>query len=377
MKRSVGHDNLSDNPIFVAYPALKGKIHHVRLGNYPTPVDRLKGLEKKLNTKNLYIKREDISSDLYGGNKLRKLEFLLADAKARNFKYTITVGYAGSNHTLATAVFAKKLGLMPISFHLPQPNARYVRKNLLYQQRIGTELHQYRRISTGALCLPLISLRCLFKSGRPAYYIPAGGSNPLGVIGTASALFELARQIEKSVFPKPDFIYLPTGSAGTTAGIALGVKALGLDIKVRGVSVSPVEYSGFENVKKHFDDAVKLLRKCDPKFPDVRITEEDVEIIPGYLGSGYARFTEKGMDAVRLIKESDDIRLEGTYTGKAMAAMIDHASTGRLTGKTTLFWNTYNSYDFADMIADVDYRSLPKSYHPYFEKGFQPLEIED
>ena len=143
------------------------------------------------------------------------------------------------------------------------------------------------------------------------------------MVGTASALFELSDQIEEGVLPKPDLIYLPTGSAGTTAGIALGIKALGLGIKVRGIAVSPPEYSGFESVKKHFNDAKGLLMKCDPSFPDVEITEDDVEIVDGYLGRGYARFTEVGMDAVRLINISDKVQLEGTYTGKAMAGLMD------------------------------------------------------
>ncbi len=376
MNGSEIYDNAGKNPIFVAYTALQGKIPHVSLGNYPTPVDRLKGLEKALKQKALFIKREDMSSDLYGGNKLRKLEFLLADAVAKNFKHTVTFGYAGSNHTLATAIFANKLGLRPISMHLPQPNARYVRKNLLYQKLLDVEMHQYGGIPTLFCAFVLNSIKHLVISGRTPYFIPAGGSNALGVIGTASALFELSDQIEEGVLPKPDLIYLPTGSAGTTAGIALGIKALGLDIKVRGVAVSPPKYSGFESVKKHFNDANGLLMKCDPSFPDVKITEDDVEIVDGYLGRGYARFTEVGMDAVRLIKISDKVQLEGTYTGKAMAAMIDHASRGEFDGKVVLFWNTYNSHDFSDKIERVDYRTLPKSYHPYFERDFQPLEIE-
>ncbi|MBN1572188.1 MAG: pyridoxal-phosphate dependent enzyme [Deltaproteobacteria bacterium] len=377
MNGSETHYNAKKNPIFAAHPALGGKIHHVSLGNYPTPVDRLEGLERALKQKGLFIKREDLSSVLYGGNKLRKLEFLLADAVAKHFKHTVTFGYAGSNHTLATAIFAKKLGLSPISIHLPQSNARYVRKNLLYQKLLNAELHQYGGIPTLFSAFLLISIKRLLTSGRIPYYIPAGGSNALGVVGTASAVFELSDQIMDGVLPKPDLIYLPTGSAGTTAGIALGIKALGLDIKVRGVAVSPSDYSGLENVKRHFNDAKRLLMKCDPTFPDVQITGDDVKIVEGYLGDGYARFTEKGMDAVRLLKISDKVQLEGTYTGKAMAAMIDHASRGELDGKRVLFWNTYNSHDFTDLIKDVDYRTLPKSYHPYFERDFQPLEIED
>ena len=373
--KNMTSENKYLNPIFNAYPLLKGKIPHVSLGNYPTPVDRLTGLEKALKTKNLFIKREDKSSDLYGGNKLRKLEVLLADAKAKKYKSTITVGYAGSNHTLATAVFGGKLGLKAISLHLVQPNSRYVRKNLLYQQHLDAELHQQKGVPALASVMALLFIKSILTTGRPPYYIPAGGSNALGVIGTTSAIFELAHQIEAGLSPKPDLIYLPTGSAGTTAGIALGIKALGLDIKIRGISVSPRSYSGFKNVEEHFDNAVQHLRKCDPSFPDIHVSEDDVEIVPGYLGPGYAHFTKKGMDAVRLIKKSDNIDLEGTYTGKAMAALIDDASSGKLKGKTVLFWNTYNSHDFSDTIKDVDYKGLPKCYHTYFENDFQPLEI--
>jgi D-cysteine desulfhydrase len=267
--------------------------------------------------------------------------------------------------------------LKPISIHLVQSNARYVRKNLLYQKRLNAELHQYGGIPTLLCALILITIKRLAISGRTPYYIPAGGSNALGVVGTASALFELSNQIEEGALPRPDLIYLPTGSAGTTAGIVLGIKALRLDIKVRGVAVSPPEYSGFESVESHFNDAKELLMKFDPTFPDVEIDKGDVEIVDGYLGRGYARFTEKGMDAVRLLKISDKVQLEGTYTGKAMAAMIDHASAGKFDGKRVLFWNTYNSHDFTDLIKDIDYRTLPKDYHPYFERDFQPLEIKD
>ncbi len=365
------------HPLFSAYPKLEGKLPYIKLGNYPTKTERLSGLEGELGIKNIFIKRDDMCSDLYGGNKVRKLEFLLAEAKEKKARYTISVGYAGSNQTLASAVFAKKLGIKPISMHLPQRNARYVRKNLLYQKLLGAELHHYPNIPSIYIGLGVLSVKCLLKSGRLPFVIPPGASNPKGVIGVCGGIFELFTQIGQGLLPKPDLIYVPLGSCGTVAGLLLGIKALGLDIKIVAVAVAGRIYNNFDEIKRLFDGARKILVGLDPSFPDVKLDEKDVEINYDYLGDGYAKFTKEGMDAVRLVKKSDGIDLEGTYTGKAMACLIGDAKKGILSGKTTLFWNTYNSVDFKEKIRDIDYKTLPKIYHRYFEEDYQPLEIRD
>ena len=347
------------------------------LGLFPTPVERLTGLEGMLPAGDLFIKRDDRSSDAYGGNKVRKLEFILAEALKRKKRHTVTFGYAGSNHSLAVAVFAKRLGLEPISLHIPQPNAKYVRKNLLLQASLGTELRHYPNLPSIYLGTVLIIGKCLLTTGKLPFIIPPGGSNEVGMLGMVGAVFELQGQIDDGLLPEPDLLYVPLGSCGTAAGIALGVKALGWKTRIRAIRVSGRKEASFRTVRKLFDGTAKRLGRLLPEFPDVTLGEEDFEVYQEYLGQGYAHFTKEGMEAVRRLQESDGLRLEGTYSGKAMAALIDDGRKGKLAGKVTLFWNTYNSVDFEDKIERIDFRRLPREYHAYFTQEDQPLEIRE
>ncbi len=358
-----------------AYQQLMGRIPYARLGTFPTPVERLSGLEGTLRTSDLFIKRDDKSSNEYGGNKVRKLEFLLAEALAKKKKYTITFGYAGSNHSLAVAVFAKRLGLEPISLHIPQPNAAYVRKNLLFQEFLGAELHHYSNMASIYVGTILVFIKCFLKTGKLPYIIPPGGSNVVGMMGMLGAALELQEQVDQGLVPEPDLLHLPLGSCGSAAGIALGMKALGWKTRIKAVRVSERKGSDLRTVRALFDGAARRLDRLLPSFPAVELGEGDFEVYEGYLGDGYAHFTEEGMDAVKRIVESDGIKLDGTYSGKAMAALIDDAREGKLENKVTLFWNTYNSVDFGNKIRGVDFHRLPRAYHAYFTDDDQPLEI--
>jgi 1-aminocyclopropane-1-carboxylate deaminase/D-cysteine desulfhydrase-like pyridoxal-dependent ACC family enzyme len=362
------------NPLLAAYPGLSDRIPHCDFGTYPTPVERLTGLENELGIKRLYIKRDDKSSDVYGGNKVRKLEFILGDALKKKASHTIAFGYAGSNFTLAAAVFAKKVGIDPISIHLPQQNARYIGKNLLYQKLIGAELHEFPGTAAVVIGTLVISARCLVTTGKLPYVIAAGGSSPLGVIGGMSGVFELKQQIEAGRAPVPDVIYVTIGSSGTAASLALGVKAAGLPTKVIAVRVSDLQYASFPKAKELADAAARILARCEPAFAGLTLTEADLTVVHDCIGPGYACFSEDGMSAVRLFRKTG-IELDGTYTGKTAAAMIHAAHSGDLKDKTVLFWNSYNSVKIEQKTKGVDYRTLPKRYHRYFETPYQPLEI--
>ena len=133
-------------PLFEHYHLLAHKLPYVSLGEFPTPVQKLNQLGRQLGLDNLFIKRDDLSGKVYGGNKIRKLEFLLGDALRIGAKEVLTFGSAGSNHALATAIYARQLGLKSISMLVPQPNAHYVRRNLLMSYHCGAELHLYSNI---------------------------------------------------------------------------------------------------------------------------------------------------------------------------------------------------------------------------------------
>ncbi len=358
----------------MAYEQLKQRIPFVPLGEFPTPVERLTGLEEALGRSRIYIKRDDRTSKEYGGNKVRKLEFLLAEALSKGKKQTVTFGYAGSNHSLAVAVFATRLGLKPISLHIPQPNAAYVRKNLLLQARLGTELHHYRNMVSIYAGTALVVLKCFFKTGKLPYVIPPGGSNVVGTVGMVGAVLELQRQIDQGLMPEPDVIYVPLGSCGSAAGIALGAKALGWKATLKAVRVSERKGADAKTARALFSLAARTLKRHLPAFPAVEFSGEDFDVNEDYLGDGYAHFTKEGVEAVKLAEEADGIKLDGTYTGKTMAALIDDARRGRLARKVTLFWNTHNSVDFTHRIEGIDFKTLPSAYHRYFIEEDQPLE---
>ncbi len=361
-------------PLFEHYPLLGEKLPYVSLGEFPTPVEKLDRLGEDLGLGQLYIKRDDLSGKVYGGNKVRKLEFLLGDALRAKVKELVTFGFVGSNHALATAVYAKEVGLKSISMLMPQPNAQYVRRNLLMSHYCDAELHQHRNMRLLYLGTLYQGVRHKLEAGRLPQVVPPGGSSALGTIGYISAAFELKEQITDGKLPEPDRIYVAMGTMGTAVGLILGLRAAGLKSNVIPVAIVPEEFGSATKAVKLFEETNSLLRSLDASFPSFELSENDIDLRPGFLGKGYAHFTEEGMEAVARIKKAEGIKLDGTYTGKTLAALVCDAEKQDLSDQVVLFWNTYNSRDFSEVIAAVDYRELPRCFHRYFEEEVQPLD---
>jgi len=365
-------------PLFEYYPPLEDKLPYVSLGEFPTPVQKLDRLGEDLGINNLYIKRDDLSGKVYGGNKIRKLEFLLGNALRTGVKEVLTFGGAGSNHALATAIYAQQVGLKSISMLIHQPNAHYVRHNLLMSHYCGAELHLYPNIPViMPLTTPLVAyqlLRHRLKYGRSPQVIPTGGSSPLGVIGFVNAAFELKEQIMKGEMPEPDYIYVAAGTTGTAVGLMLGLRAANLKSRVISVRVTGENLANSTKMVKLIRRTNYLLHSLDMSFPELEFSEVDTDFRHNFFGQQYALFTKEGMEAVNRMKESEGIKLDGTYTGKAFAALIDDVNKQDLRDKVVLFWNTLNSRDFSDAIATVDYHQLPGCFHRYFEEEVQPLD---
>ncbi len=367
-------------PLFEHHHLLARKLPYVSLGEFPTPVQRLDQLGMQIGLDSLFIKRDDLSSKIYGGNKIRKLEFILGDALRTGAKEVLTFGSAGSNHALATAIYARQLGLKSISMLIPQPNAHYVRRNLLMSYHCGAELHQYPNIP---FAMPLATLAVLYqllqhrlKRGQLPRVIPMGGSSPLGAVGYVNAAFELKGQILRGEMPEPDYIYVASGSMGTAAGLMLGLRAINSKTRVVAVRVNSSSFVNAKGMVSLINKTDSLLSSLDPSFPRLDFSEHDMDIRHGFFGKQYALFTEEGMEAVARMDRYGGIKLEGTYTGKAFAALIDDGKESSLRDKVLLFWNTYNSLDFSKTIATIDYHQLPRCFHRYFEEAVQPLERE-
>jgi len=361
-------------PLFEHYPLLADKLPYVSLGEFPTPVHKLDLLSRDLGINNLYIKRDDLTGKIYGGNKVRKLEFHLGNALRNNKKEVLTYGCAGSNHCLATAIYARQAGLRSISMLLPQPNAHYVRRSLLMSYYCGAELHYHRNNISLTMGTYYQLLRHKLKYGDFPQIIAMGGSSPLGISGFVNAAFELKEQIVKGEIPEPDRIYVALGTTGTAVGLTLGLKAANLKSRVMSVRVVSEGIASPRKMVGLFHKTNSFLHSLDPSFPLFELFDTDISITNDFLGKGYAHFTKEGKEAVRYVEEGEGIKLEGTYTGKAFAALISDAKNQRLRDEVVLFWNTYNSRDFSDVIAHIDYHDLPRCFHRYFEEEVQPLD---
>jgi 1-aminocyclopropane-1-carboxylate deaminase/D-cysteine desulfhydrase-like pyridoxal-dependent ACC family enzyme len=353
--------------LYEVFPALEGKIPWMSLGNYPTPVKRLQNLGRRLNHDELWLKRDDITSDIYGGNKVRKLEFWLARAKAEGKKRVLTLGAIGSNHALATILHGSKQGLQTGGVFFPQLPTEHVLNNLLADFSAGAKLFYAANFPMIPLAVLRARMTCRLEDGMAPLWIPAGGSSAVATLGYVNAAFELKKQIEAGEMPEPDFAYVPIGTCGTFAGLHLGFQLAGMKTKAVGILVVPEIITNARVAAKLARGAAEVMTDCGVKLPQLDLDPKNMIMLKDYLGEGYGFPTDEGTEACDFISEDESIHLEGTYTGKALAAAIESIRKGEAKGKTILFWNTLNSADVTrHHLPDIDYRRLPQKFHKFF-----------
>lgn len=295
-----------------------GCFSQVSLGIYPTPLYRLDKLSSKYNI-NIFIKRDDLCGVGVGGNKVRKLEFLLADAINKKCDTIITMGGAQSNHAMLTAACSRKLGLEPILF-LKARGVTSVEGNLLLNNILDTEVHLIDTdYSSEVEKEALDYAQYLEKKGKKPYFIPIGGSTPLGTLGYIKGAYELFSQAEEKR-DMIDHIFCASGSGATQAGILAGAKLLNQETKVTGIMVSP-EDNFHETIRVLARDSLQLIKK------NIEIRDKNVHLVD-YTGTGYAIPSKNGVDAIKLAAKTEGLILDPVYTGKAFGGMIDLIEKG-------------------------------------------------
>jgi 1-aminocyclopropane-1-carboxylate deaminase/D-cysteine desulfhydrase-like pyridoxal-dependent ACC family enzyme len=352
-------------PLLRRYPQLEKAVAYRSLGIWPTPVEQLAGLGSWLKRTDLFIKRDDVSGREYGGNKVRKLEFLLADAQKHGARRVITSGAAGSNHALATAVYARRLGLEATLILFNQPASDSVRNNLLMDASAGAEMVFEEYYENYARRLQEIVIRYTSEEGIAPYLIEAGGSTPLGVLGYVNAAFELRDQIYSKILPEPHAIYVAFGTMGTVAGLILGLKAAGLSSRVIASRVVPSLLANQEKFLVLCKKTFHLLATLDPSFRTLQVRESDVTIVSDHFEPGYGLASSAVEDAIRCAHEYGGHVLATTYSGKACATFLSDARQTQLSGPL-LFYNTKNSRPLPDTIRAADCRILPAAFHRFF-----------
>lgn len=326
------------NALFRAHPALMDRLPWRPLGDFPTPVQETDLTAATTGTR-LFIKRDDLASARYGGNKVRKLEFLLAEAGLDQRNTLITLGGIGSNHALAVAIHGSALGFSVDLALYHQPVTPAVRTNL------GAFLAAGARLSyAGSTHRAFIQAAELFRrrraQGLRPFFIMVGGSSRLGCVGYVNAAFELAEQVRAGLLPEPDVIFVPLGTCGTAAGLIAGLKAAGLNSRVAAVRVADPFPANAMVLRAMAQDVLDYLHALDRTVPARRIESREFEVFTGYLGDGYGYPTAEGEAAVAV--GAPLLQLETTYTGKSFAACLAFCRA-RDRGTNVLFWNTYNS----------------------------------
>ncbi|MFW9920686.1 MAG: 1-aminocyclopropane-1-carboxylate deaminase/D-cysteine desulfhydrase [Candidatus Thorarchaeota archaeon] len=348
--------------LFDWYPSLEDAIPWTSLGTFPTPIQEMTELESSLGHQSLWIKRDDLSGELYGGNKVRKLEFVLGDALKRKKRWILTFGGLGTNHGLATAIYGREKGLKAVLALIDQPVTPHVQNQLMLFDHYEAKI-TYAKNTLGAVVKGLWQL--LTKRG--VYFLGPGGSSELGNLGFIDAALELARQIEEGVTPTPRRIYVALGSMGTFTGLYLGLKFANLDTELVGVRVTDIGMTNEKKTSNMINQTARYLASFSDEIPIISVTPKDVIINHEYAGPCYGSVTEKGTDGLRVLKVTEGIELETTYTAKAFACMVDDVKSGSLEDEPILFWNTYNSVDLSPIARQHgDYTKLPKSFHRFF-----------
>lgn len=307
------------------------------LAHLPTPLERLDRLSKELGGPEIWIKRDDCTGLSTGGNKTRKLEFLMAEALAQGADTVITQGATQSNHARQTAAFAAKLGL---ACHIlledrtgsndPNYNSN---GNVLLDHLHGATTSKRAGGMDMAAEMEILA-KGLQGEGRKTYIIPGGGSNPTGALGYVNCAFELVSQANDRGL-RIDHVVTATGSAGTQAGLVTGLKALNCGIPLLGIGVrAPKE--------KQEESVFALAQRTAEKLgcPGV-VARGDVVADSNYVGAGYGIPRADTLEAISMFAQLEGLLLDPVYSGKGAAGLIDHVRKGRFTkGQRIVFLHT-------------------------------------
>ena len=325
---------------------LLARLPRTSLGFYPTPLHKLERLSAELGV-NIYLKRDDLSGvSTFGGNKMRKLEYLLGDALAQGADTVFTYGATQSNHAMQTVAAACKCGLHPVLYlvSVVEPDKETLRANLLLDYIYGAEVHivqmepgeEEADAEARSFAMGAEHVERLRAEGKHPYDVPMGGASPVGSVGFAGGLVELEEQCAAAGI-KPDYLYHASGTGGTLAGLAAGRALLGADMRIVSVAVSPKD-EGYE--ARTADLANRALGVIGASN-DVRVSAEDLQVERGYFAPGYEIPNEWGNGAIRRLARTEGVLMDTVYSGKAFGGLLDHIERGIVPqGSTVVFWHT-------------------------------------
>ncbi len=305
-----------------------------QLGFFPTPVTELQRLSKTLGGPRIFIKRDDMTGLAFGGNKTRKLEYLIGDALSKGCDTIITGGAEQSNHCRQTAAACAVSGL-ECHLVLGGSDPDISKGNLLLDKLFNAKIHWDEKYRKGEN-IPQISEE-LFQLGKKPYIIPYGGSNNIGVVGYIEAVNEIKTQLSE-MNVKISHIVFASSSGGTHAGLVLGKFVYEQKFDLIGIEIDKAEYEGLS----YPDHLLKLANSSAELFGiECHFAKNDFILKDKYLGGGYGVVGELEKDAIKLLARTEGILVDPVYTGRTFGALVDIVKRGEFTSNDTiLFWHT-------------------------------------
>lgn len=304
----------------------------VKLGHLPTPLERLDNLTRELDGPQIWIKRDDCTGLASGGNKTRKLEFLVADALAQGADTLVTQGATQSNHVRQTAAAACRLGMKCYALlerRVTNMGDQYEQTgNVLFDDMLNCH-YEFRDAGQNMNNEAAELAERLKADGHKPYFIPGGGSNAIGALGYASAAAEMIYQADEMNL-KIDRIVHATGSAGTQAGLLAALYAMNAPIEVTGISVRAKKETQIDNVHRLAVETAELIGARG------ELPREMVHAYDDYVGAGYGQPTDEMVAAINLLAAKEGIFLDPVYSGKGLAGMIDLIRRGVIGANETI-----------------------------------------
>jgi len=325
------------------------------LAHLPTPLEKLERLTAELGGPEIWIKRDDCTGMSTGGNKTRKLEFLMAEAELEGADLVMTQGATQSNHARQTAAFAAKMGMechLLLEDRTGSDNPNYNNNgNVLLDHLHGATTEKFGPGLDMNAEMEKVADRIRAETGKKVYTIPGGGSNPTGALGYVNCAYEMLGQFNDRGL-KIDHIVHATGSAGTQAGLIVGLKATNAQIPLLGIGVRAPKDKQEENV---YNLACKTADKLGCSGV---VAREDVVANTDYVGEGYGIPTESGLEAIKMFAELESILLDPVYSAKGAAGFIDLIRKGHFKkGERVVFLHTGGSVALFGYDAAFDFES--------------------
>ena len=372
-------------PLLELFPALGRELPWARLAELPTPVESLTSVLARFPGSGVdaWVKRDDLTSPIYGGNKVRTLEPLLGEARALGATHVYATGAYGSNHALASVLHSQRLGFTPGAILFSQPFSDTAAANL--QALFGQEAQLVDAVHWSAL--PFAMVRVLVggrRRGTRPYVMPPGGATPRGGVGYVSAALELAQQVERGELPRPSTIVLPVGSTCTSAGLLAGTQLaaeLGIgfvDVSnrpappiIRSVRVTPWPITSAWRISKLASRILDFLARASGRPGIVRSARDlrrYLRVDGDQLGRGYGYATDAGRAAAAVFKAGSDVQLDTTYSAKAAAGLIECLGGTDLECEGPfLFWSTKSSAPLP--VGDATRREPPRRMERWLRSG--------